>query len=227
MPAIASGGVSGSWAPAAGPVAPGSLLTIYGSGFAVARNQPQSLPLPTAAAATTVSIDSIPAPILYASPGQMNVQVPYEVSPGAAVAVVNNGCGASAPVIFQVAQAAPYALQSGAGAVAFNQDGSLNSSANPAPSGSVITVYLTGIGPVSPAVATGAGAPGTQLSWATLPYSATIGGWNSGVYFLGLTPGTAGVAQADLVVPSLAPGTYAVVVTVGGVASNGPAVYTK
>ena len=227
MPAIASGGVIGSWAPAAGPVAPGSLLTIYGSGFAVARNQPQSLPLPTAAAATTVSIDSIPAPILYASPGQMNVQVPYEVSPGAAVAVVNNGCGASAPVIFQVAQAAPYVLQSGAGAVAFNQDGSLNSSANPAPSGSVITVYLTGIGPVSPAVATGAGAPGTQLSWATLPYSATIGGWNSGVYFLGLTPGTAGVAQADLVVPSLAPGTYAVVVTVGGVASNGPAVYTK
>jgi uncharacterized protein (TIGR03437 family) len=227
MPTIASGGVLGSWAPAAGPVAPGSLLTIYGSGFAVVGNQPQNLPLPTTAAGVTVNIDSIPAPILYAGPGQINVQVPYQVSPGAGVVTVNNACGASAPVIFPVAVAAPYVLQSGAGAVAFNQDGSLNSSANPAPSGSYITVFLTGIGPVSPAVATGAGASGTQLSSATLPHSATIGGWNSSVYFLGLTPGTAGVAQADLQVPSLTPGAYAVVVTVGGVASNGPVVYTK
>ncbi len=228
MPAIASGGVLGSWAPAAGPVAPGSLLTIYGSGFAVAENQPQALPLPTSAAGATVAINNIPAPILYASPGQMNVQVPYEVPAGAAVATVSNGCGASQPVIFQVSQAAPYILQSGAGAViAYNQDNTLNSPGNPAPAGSVITVYLTGIGPVSNPVATGAGASGSPLSSATLPHSATIGGWNAPVYFLGLTPGTAGVAQADLTVPALSPGAYPVVVTVGGVASNGPAVYTK
>jgi uncharacterized protein (TIGR03437 family) len=229
MPAIsASDGVSGSWAPAAGPVAPGSLLSIYGSGFAVAESVSPALPLPTAVAGTTVTINNIAAPILYSSPGQMNVQVPYEISPGTAVVAVNNACGASAPMIFPVSQAAPYIWQNGPGGpAAFNQDGTLNSPANPAAAGSVVVVFLTGIGPVTNPVATGAGAPLSPYSVATLLKSATIGGWNSAINFLGLTPGTAGVAQANLILPALAPGAYPVVVTVGGVASNGPTVYTK
>jgi len=229
MAAISSpGGVSGTWAPAAGPVAPGSLLSIYGSGFAVAQSISQTLPLPTSAAGTSVTINGIAAPILYASPSQMNVQAPYEVSAGTAVVTVNSQCGASQPVIFPVSQAAPYIWQSSpGGTAALNQDGALNSPSNPAAAGSAIVVFVTGIGPVTNPVATGAGAPGSPLSWAKLPYSATIGGQPSGVSFLGLTPGTAGVAQANLVVPGLPPGAYPVVVTVGGVASNGPAVYTK
>ncbi len=227
MPAIASGGVLGSWAPVVGPVAPGSLLTIYGSGFALAENVSQALPLPTATTGTTVTINNIAAPILYASPGQMNVQVPYEVPVGAAVVAVNNACGASAPVVLQAAQAAPYIYQIGTGAFAFNPDGTLNSPTNPAPAGSVVVLFLTGIGPVSNPVPTGAGAPSAPLSWASLPYSASIGGSSSHVYFLGLTPGTAGVAQANLMVPAQSPGAYPVVVTVGGVASNGPTLYTK
>ncbi len=228
MPAISSGGVAGSWAPGSGPVAPGSLLSIYGSGFAVAENVSPTLPLPTSVTGTTVNINNNPVPILYASAGQMNVQVPYEISPGTAVVTVNNACGTSPPVVFQVSQAAPYILQGASGdVVAFNQDNTLNSLANPAPAGSVITLFLTGIGPVDNAVATGAGASGTPLSSATLPNSATVGGWGSKVDFLGLTPGTAGVAQADLTVPGLSPGAYSVVVTVNGIASNGPTIYTK
>jgi uncharacterized protein (TIGR03437 family) len=227
-PAISAGGAIGTWAPGAGPVAPGSLLSVYGSGFAVSPYQPSALPLPTSVAGTSVEINGNLAPILYASATQMNVQVPYEIAPGTAVVTVNNACGASQPVAIQVSQAAPYILQNAAGgAVAFNQDSSLNSAGNPAPAGTVVTLYLTGIGPVNNPVATGAGASGSPLSSAALPNSATVGGWNSQVYFLGLTPGTAGVAQADLVVPGLSPGAYAVVVTVGGVASNGPTIYTK
>jgi uncharacterized protein (TIGR03437 family) len=229
MPVIGpTGGVSGSWALAAGPVAPGSLLSIYGSGFAVAENVSPTLPLPTSAAGATVTINNIPAPVLYAAPGQMNVQVPYEISPGAAVVAVNNACGASAPVVFQVSQAAPYVWQSSPGGwAAWNQDGTPNSPSNPAAAGTVITVFLTGIGPVDHLVATGAGAVASPLSSATLPKSATIGGANSTVYFLGLTPATAGVAQANLAVPALSPGTYQAVVTVGGVPSNGVTVYTR
>jgi uncharacterized protein (TIGR03437 family) len=128
----------------------------------------------------------------------------------------------------QDAAGADFVYRSGSGdAVAYNQDGTLNSPANPAAAGSVIVVFLTGIGPVTNPVATGAGAPNSPYSVATLPKSATIGGWSAVIDFLGLTPGTAGVEQANLTVPALAPGTYAVVVTVGGVASNGPTVYTK
>jgi len=228
MPAISSGGVAGWWALGSGPVAPGSLLSIYGSGFAVAENVSPILPLPISVTGTTVNINNNPVPILYASAGQMNVQVPYEISPGTAVVTVNNACGTSAPVVFQVSQSAPYILQSGTGdVVAFNQDNTLNSPSNPAAVGSVITLFLTGIGPVDNAVATGAGASGAPLSSATLPKSATIGGWGSTVDFLGLTPGTAGVAQADLTVPGLSPGAYAVVLTINGIASNGPTIYTK
>jgi uncharacterized protein (TIGR03437 family) len=204
------------------------LLSIYGSGFASVDTVSTTLPLPTNVTGTTVNINGSPVPILYASANQMNVQVPYNVSPGAAVVTVNNSCGASQPNIFQVSQAWPYILQSASGdAVAFNQDGTQNSPGNPAAAGSTIVVFVTGIGPVSNPVATGAGALASPLSTATLPYSATIGNFATNQpFFLGLTPGTI-IAQANLVIPNLSPGQYPVVLTVNGVASNGPNVYTK
>jgi uncharacterized protein (TIGR03437 family) len=50
---------------------------------------------------------------------------------------------------------------------------------------------------------------------------------NAPIYFLGLTPGTVGLAQANLIVPALGPGAYPVVVTIGGVASNTATVYIQ
>ena len=76
-------------------------------------------------------------------------------------------------------------------------------------------------------VPTGAAAPMSPLSQATLSKSATIGGLDAPIYFLGLSPGKVGVGQGNLVVPGLSPGAYPVVVTVGGVASNGPTVYVQ
>ncbi len=230
-PAISTGGVLSSWNPVAvaTPVAPGSLLSIYGTGLASTTTIATTLPLATNAGGTTVTINGILAPILYASPTQLNVQVPYEIPVGTAQVAVQNGCGKSAPASIQVASAYPYILQSGTGdAVSFNQDNSVNSASNPAAGGSVLTVYVTGIGPLDNPVATGAGASASPLSRPTLPTSATIGGFKTDIYFIGLTPGTAGVAQADLIVPTgLSPGTYSVVLTVNGVASNGPNVYKK
>jgi uncharacterized protein (TIGR03437 family) len=79
---------------------------------------------------------------------------------------------------------------------------------------------LTGIGPVSNAPATGAPASLTTLAPATLAYTATIGGFDSVVQFLGLTPGYVGLAQANLYVPNLSPGKYPIVIAIDGVASN-------
>jgi uncharacterized protein (TIGR03437 family) len=111
--------------------------------------------------------------------------------------------------------------------VAQNQDFSFNSSTNAAAKGSVVTVYLIGIGPLDGQVATGAAAPADRLLQARLPYKAAIGGTDASVKFLGLTPGFVGLAQANVEVPNLTPGKYAVVVTVNGVESNPANLYVR
>ena len=173
-------------------------------------------------------INGTPAPIAYASPSRLDVQLPYEVGPGSAGASVTVPCGTTAPYSFQVAQAAPYVFQTNSGdAVALNQDQTVNGPDNPAAVGSVITVSLTGIGPVDNPVTTGAPAPGSPPANAKLAGKATIGGWDTTIQFLGLSPQSVGKAQANLVVPGLSTGVYAVIITVGGVDSNGPNVYVK
>lgn len=83
----------------------------------------------------------------------------------------------------------------------------------------MIVVYLTGIGSLTNTPLDGAGAPLAPLAQATLSATATIGGANAPIQFLGLTPNFAGLAQANLQVPQLAAGDYPVVITVNGVAS--------
>ena len=227
-PAISSGGVVNSATLGAGPVAPGSLVSILGTSLAAATETATGAPWSTTLAGAIVNINGNPAPIASASATRLDFQLPYEVGLGNAVAMVTVPCGTSEPVIFSVARAAPYIRQSESGdAMALNQDYSVNSAENPAPAGSILVVILTGIGPVDNAVPTGAAAPDAPLSQATLEKSATIGGQDAPIQFLGLMPERVGLAQANLVVPALSPGAYPVVITVGGVASNGPTVYVK
>jgi uncharacterized protein (TIGR03437 family) len=107
----------------------------------------------------------------------------------------------------------------GTRAVATDAVGTLLTADHPATAGSVIVVYLTGIGSLTTTPLDGAGAPLSPLAEATLSASATIGGANAPIQFLGLTPYYAGLAQANLQVPQLAAGDYPLVVTVNGVAS--------
>jgi uncharacterized protein (TIGR03437 family) len=69
--------------PPTGNVARGELISIYGSNLtngATLVSFPPSAPLTLAG--TTVSIGGIAAPILYVSPTQINVQVPFEIPAG-------------------------------------------------------------------------------------------------------------------------------------------------
>jgi uncharacterized protein (TIGR03437 family) len=75
---------------------------------------------------------------------------------------------------------------------------------------------------VSPPVADGQPASLGQLSYSTLPSSASIGGKDAPLLFLGLAPGFIGLAQANIQIPADAQtGDNAVVViTIGGQSSN-------
>jgi uncharacterized protein (TIGR03437 family) len=61
----------------------------------------------------------------------------------------------------------------------------------------------------------------------TETYSATIAGIPATVLFLGLSPGFAGLYQADVVIPSVGPGDHRLVITIGGKASNSTFISTN
>jgi uncharacterized protein (TIGR03437 family) len=212
-----------SFAP--GPVAPGSIVSIFGANLAVSTVPASSLPLPSSLGDVSATINGVATPLFYASPSQLNVQVPFEVSspplgPTAPVLLVNIAGGPSWALPLPVQPTAPAIFLIGSRAAALNKDLSLNGEKNPATASSVIAVFLTGQGQVAPAVATGRGAPASPLSLVTAPFSASIGGKNADVLFLGLAPGFAGLAQANIRVPALAAGDHPLIVTVGGVSSN-------
>ncbi|HXA49128.1 MAG TPA: SBBP repeat-containing protein, partial [Candidatus Acidoferrum sp.] len=225
--AIAPGGIVNAATSSSAPVAPGSLVSIYGSDLAGSTGGAGSTPLPTSLNGATVTVNGATVPLVYVSPGQINFQLPFDAATGTASATVNSGCGASAPVSFPVSSAAPYLLLGvGGDALVANQDNSFNSESNAALKGSIVTVYLIGIGPLDKDISTGAATPADLFS-ARLPYKALIGGFDTSVKFLGMTPGFVGLAQANLEIPNLSPGKYPVIVTVNGVDSNAANIYVQ
>ena len=213
------GGVTNA-ASFAGNVSPGSLASVFGTGFSAQPTPAAILPLPDDLAGVSVAINGYMSPMVYTNSGQINFQVPFEAQPGSATLMVRSALGMSLEFPLTIDAAAPGIFQmEGTRAVATDAVGTLLTADHPATAGSVIVVYLTGIGSLTTTPLDGAGAPLSPLAEATLSASATIGGANAPIQFLGLTPYYAGLAQANLQVPQLAAGDYPLVVTVNGVAS--------
>lgn len=203
-----------------GAVSPGSLATIFGTGFSSQTAQPASLPLPASLGGVSVVVNGYYSPMLYTDSGQINFQVPFEAQPGRATVMVRSPLGMSVEYPVTVDAAAPGIFQFDQNqALATDASGALITADHPAPAGSVIVVYLTGIGSLSNTPPDGTGAPLDPLACATLSATATINGVSAPIQFLGLTPYYVGLAQANLQVPQLAAGDYPLVVTVDGVAS--------
>ena len=218
-PAVNTGGVVNGANFGAGSVAPGSIISIFGTNFIGSATGATNTPLPMNLGGVTVSINGTPAPLFYVGPQQINAQVPFEVGAGSASLQVTTSAGTTSPVSFAVAQTAPQLNTNSTGrAIVQNQDGSLNSPSNPAKVGSIVTAYFTGIGPVSATVTDGAGSP---YATSTLPNSATIGGVAAPVSYMGLSPTSVGLAQANVQIPaSLGTSDYQLIITIGGVNSN-------
>jgi uncharacterized protein (TIGR03437 family) len=227
-PSIRSGGVVDAFTYYAGDTSPGSLISIFGTGFASLPTSAQLVPIPLTLGGVSVTIDGIAAPVFYANSAQINVQVPWAVKPGTTNVVVSTAVGSSVPAPLLVQAAAPviaYDFNTGH-AIAINQDQTMNSASNPAPVNSVITLYLTGQGPVSNTPATGAPAPAKPLAQATSSAYVSMGPnpqemiYSPDLLFLGLAPGLVGLAQADVRIPNLPAGDYDLTLTIGVAGSN-------
>jgi uncharacterized protein (TIGR03437 family) len=204
----------------AGPVAPSSLISIFGS--KLADTEPGSVTgLPGSLGGTTLSINGKAAPLLFVSPSQINAQVPFGVPPGPSVATLQVTNMPAVSIEFSVVSVAPGIFTSGGNqAWVRNADGSLNTPGNPASAGSRVSVYLTGLGAAAPQVSDGEPALTAVALRAVYPVTARIGQYDATVISAGLRSGSVGVYQVDLLVPATEDGSYPLVVTVNGVASN-------
>ena len=160
-PQFSSAGPAGAASYAQGAIAPGEIITIFGSAMgpdtlAQLRLNASGL-VDNTLAGTRVLSDGVAAPVIYTWNKQLSVVVPYSVAAKTSVAVVVEYAGiASPPVTMSVTPSAPgifTANGSGTGQGAIlNEDGTVNSAANPARKGSVVVIFATGEGQTNPGV---------------------------------------------------------------------------
>jgi uncharacterized protein (TIGR03437 family) len=209
---------------ATGAVGSGSIATIFGTNLTTQTLTATTLPLPMSLGGVSVSIGGMGAALYYVSPTQVNIEMPADLPTGTATLMVNAN-GATTTLAVQIAAISPSIFLIGKYAAAINlPGGSINNASAGAAPMSYVEVFMTGGGPVSPAVPTGVAASASPLSMInmqTTPVTATVGGQMADVVFAGLTPGLVDLLQVNVQVPAgLADGDYPVVVSIGGVASN-------
>jgi len=203
-PTFAAANVVNAASFAGGSVAPGGIVSLFGVGLG-SNWASASGAVPTTLAKTKISLGGVPAPLFYASPSQVNLQIPYEVD-GATTLTLTRDDNDTTTVNLTVAAAQPglfSADSSGTGpAAATLPDGSFLSSANPvATDGSgVVVLYATGLGRVNGAATTGVGASGAATVANQVKVS--LGGHSIDPDYAGLTPGFVGLYQINVRIPA-------------------------
>ena len=225
---ISAGGIVNGASYAGGSVAPGEIIVISGSGLGPATLATAQLDsrgyVATSLAGTQVMFDGVAAPIIYTQATHVSAVVPYGVSgktftqvlviyQGQASNVVSTPVSTVMPGIFTAESTGQ-----GQGSIV-NQDGTVNSAGNPAPVGSVVSVYATGEGQTNPAGVDGKPGASPEPVPLAQPVTATIGGVPALVHYAGGAPGAvAGSFQVNVQVPQgVAPGSSVpIFINVGG-----------
>ncbi|MDE3165934.1 MAG: SBBP repeat-containing protein [Acidobacteriota bacterium] len=176
-----------------GAVAPGEFVSLYGTQLGPSPGAGAILDgsgrIASQLAGVQVLFDGIAAPLLYAGAGQINALVPYGIAGSAGVSVqVTTGGGNSAATELYVRSAQPEVFHIGGAALALNQDGSINSSGNPAAPGSVVTVFASGAGLLNWRPADGTIASGT-VGAPIQPVAVLAGNRSLEVLYAGIAPG--------------------------------------
>jgi len=226
VPAIGGGVVNAASFAQGVPVAPGSIASLFGSNLAASSSGGVSLHL-----------NGVAALVLADSATQINFQVPWELSGQSQASLNVTVAGVnSSPATISLAPFSPgiFTLNpAGQGAIVIATSGEVAAPAgsisgvatSPVQRGEFISIYCTGLGPVTNQPASGAAAAQSPLSLTTTSPTVTIGGAPATAtdgFFSGLAPGAIGLYQVNVQVPQTAPVGSAIplTLTIGGVTSN-------
>jgi uncharacterized protein (TIGR03437 family) len=219
-----------AFGPLVGRIVPAELVSIYGPHIGPATPVSATAVsgfLPTSLGGVQVFFNGVAMPLLYVSDSQINAVAPQSATPGSSMTVhivSNNVTSPDFPVT--VVTAEPEVFRNSDGTAAINQDNTLNSAANPAKAGSIVSIWATGTGSIYPPPLDG------QISTAAQDYDCcqVEMGSSSGavVLYAGAAPGmVAGVVQINFQVPpySGTPSAYGFTVIAGGTSSSTVGIY--
>ncbi|HKW96822.1 MAG TPA: S8 family serine peptidase [Bryobacteraceae bacterium] len=229
QPTINSNGVVNAGSHQVGQgLAPGSYIEIYGVALSEATKVASTAYLPVALAGVSVSFDapgiSVPGHIFFVTPGQVDVQIPWELQ-GQTSASMKVSVDGSESAVYTVplADSSPAAFEihdlAGSGTVAAALDSSFKiiSSANPAKRTQSISLYVNGLGAVTNQPVSGDPTPAKPFAVTRATPVVKIGGVNAQMTFNGLAPYNVGLYQLNVTVPgSVKPGLQPVVITING-----------
>jgi uncharacterized protein (TIGR03437 family) len=207
-------------------MSPGAIGAFFGPSLTPTTSSASAVPLPTILGAVTAKVNGTLVPLFYASPGQLNFQVPFEAAGSYTNLAVTSSTGQTLTVPLLLNAASPgifTTLSNGSGPAAalHGVSGLPITPTSPAQQGEVISLFTTGLGAVYPTVSSGTAAPAAPLSLVTSAVTATIGGQSAAVSFAGLAPTFVGLYQVNVQIPSGTTGaSVPIVISVSGFSSN-------
>jgi len=188
-------------------LAPGSLVSIYGTDLSPINQATQQIPAPTALGESCLTVNGVPVPVVFVSPTQINGQLPFQVD-GSVQMVLRTPGGVSDNFNLTLLPAAPGVFRNG---TAGNQrdlpalyrasNGLLVTDTNPVHRGDTIQIFLTGLGRTTPAVDAGVPAPGDPLASVVIAPAVSLGGVALPIESATLVPNMIGVYRIDARVP--------------------------
>jgi uncharacterized protein (TIGR03437 family) len=211
-----------SFQPITASLAPGELIALAGTDLStVSMSMQGGQVFPTTLGGVSVTIDNIPCPIYYVQPTQLSVIVPYEVASNqtglANIQVTSNGVKSNVVQMY-LTDAAPGSFSQnsngiGLAAARHAATGALITPSDPAQADETISLYLTGLGTVTPTIPDGALGPSSPLSYSDVYNAGNLeiffNDYNTGsvgnpgtIAYAGLVPGIAGLYQVNVQVPA-------------------------
>jgi uncharacterized protein (TIGR03437 family) len=210
-----------NFVPFTAQVAPGEVVSLFGTGLS-SQTLTASAPFPNTLGGVSVNLSWVDfnsgktltaqAPVYSVTPGLVSAVIPYNApSDGSYLnfTVSNNGTNSNVGTVYSGGTSPGIFTQTqnglGDGAIRHNDaTASVVTTANPAKVGETVSIYVSGLGAVTPAVTAGAAAPSSPLSTVAdiADLAVFIDGVTAKVTFAGLAPGLGGLYQLNVTIPS-------------------------